>query len=129
MASDPPRIGRKLRRAMERARLDQRQVAAALGVSRSAVNAWINDRTYPQNSIGALEELLPTFRVDDEDASGGLPDGFSPIPPAFRRMVERLVEDPEIRRQVIGLVEGTATWPDEDAGSARESGESPPQAR
>ena len=55
---DRPRIGRQLRRAMERARLDQNQVADALGVSRGAVNSWINDRAYPMNSLAALEELL-----------------------------------------------------------------------
>ena len=66
MAKDQPRIGRKLRRAMEQARLNQNQVADALGVSRGAVNAWMNDRAYPQNSIGALEELLGVSFDDDE---------------------------------------------------------------
>lgn len=66
---DRPRIGRQLRRAMERARLDQNQIASALGVSRGAVNAWLNDRAYPMNSLGALEELLGvTFDDDGEDA-------------------------------------------------------------
>lgn len=43
---------------MELARLNQNQIAAALGVSRATVNAWLNDRAYPQNSLAALEELL-----------------------------------------------------------------------
>jgi transcriptional regulator with XRE-family HTH domain len=48
--------------------MDQADVARALGVSRSAVNAWVNDRTYPLNSIGALEELLD---VDLTSLEGG----------------------------------------------------------
>lgn len=53
-----PRIGTMLRRARERKRMSQKQLAEALGVSRSAVNAWENDRAWPQNSIGALEQIL-----------------------------------------------------------------------
>ena len=43
---------------MERKRLNQIELARLLGVSRSAVNAWINDRAWPQGSIGALEDIL-----------------------------------------------------------------------
>lgn len=53
-----PRIGTMIRRARERKRMSQKDLAAALGVSRSAVNAWENDRAWPQNSIGALEDIL-----------------------------------------------------------------------
>lgn len=67
MASQP-RIGTRLRRAIERKRMDQADVARALGVSRSAVNAWVNDRTYPRNAIGALEELLGVDLTTPEGA-------------------------------------------------------------
>jgi transcriptional regulator with XRE-family HTH domain len=53
-----PRIGALIRDGMERKLMDQRDLAAALKVSRSTVNAWINDRTWPANRIAALEELL-----------------------------------------------------------------------
>jgi len=53
-----PRIGALIRDGMERKRMDQAELAAALGVSRSAVNSWINDRAWPMNSIAALEDLL-----------------------------------------------------------------------
>lgn len=66
MAKSRRPVGRQLRRAMERARLDQNQVAAALGVSRGAVNSWLNDRAYPMNSVGALEDLLDV-RLDEEN--------------------------------------------------------------
>jgi transcriptional regulator with XRE-family HTH domain len=53
-----PRIGALIREGMERQHLDQIQLAEALEVSRSAVNAWINDRAWPLNRIAALEDLL-----------------------------------------------------------------------
>src|SRR5262249_8070338 len=53
-----PGIGALIRDAMERKRMDQAELATALGVSRSAVNSWINDRAWPMNSIAALEDLL-----------------------------------------------------------------------
>lgn len=53
-----PRIGTMIRRARERKRMSQEDLAHLLGVSRSAVNAWERDRAYPRNSIGALEEIL-----------------------------------------------------------------------
>jgi transcriptional regulator with XRE-family HTH domain len=46
-----------IRRARERKRLSQAEAAARLGVSRSALNSWENDRAYPRNSVGALEAL------------------------------------------------------------------------
>ena len=54
-----PRIGALIRDGMERARMDQIQLAAAVGASRSAVNSWINDRSWPEGwRIVALEEAL-----------------------------------------------------------------------
>jgi transcriptional regulator with XRE-family HTH domain len=57
MATDMP-IGTRIRRARERKRMRQADLAAALGVSRQTVDAWENDRAYPRSSIGALEEIL-----------------------------------------------------------------------
>lgn len=59
------RIGTAIRRARERKRWSQKDMADRLGVSRSAVNAWENGRAYPQNSIGALEELLGISLTED----------------------------------------------------------------
>jgi len=47
--------------------MDQAELAARLGVSRSAVSAWINNRAWPQKSIGALEDLLGVNLTDDPD--------------------------------------------------------------
>ncbi len=57
MAADT-RIGTKIRRARERKRMSQQDLADVLGVSRSAVNAWERGRAHPRSSIGALEEVL-----------------------------------------------------------------------
>jgi transcriptional regulator with XRE-family HTH domain len=53
-----PRIGTMIRRARERKRMSQEDLAHELGVSRSAVNAWERDRAYPRSSVGALEDVL-----------------------------------------------------------------------
>jgi transcriptional regulator with XRE-family HTH domain len=62
------RIGTKIKRARERKRMSQQELADKLGVSRSAVNAWERDRSYPRSSIGALEDIL-SITIDDEPAA------------------------------------------------------------
>lgn len=62
MAADLP-LGTRIKRARERMRvsghyMSQQELADALGVSRSAVNAWENNRAHPRSSIGALEAIL-----------------------------------------------------------------------
>lgn len=57
MATESP-IGTRIRRARERKRMRQADLAKALGVSRQTVDAWENDRSYPRSSIGAIEEVL-----------------------------------------------------------------------
>ena len=83
---------------MERKRMDQAQLAGALGVSRSAVNAWINDRAYPQNSVGALEEVLGISLSGRAEAE--------PISDALRAQIHAEL-GPEAARRVIGVLEGT----------------------
>ena len=60
-----PSLAITIRRARERKRMTQGELAAALGVSRSAVNSWENDRAVPQGSIGAIEELLDITIPED----------------------------------------------------------------
>lgn len=57
MAADI-RIGTAIKRARERRRWTQRQLADALGVDIKTVDNWENGRTRPRNRIGALEEVL-----------------------------------------------------------------------
>lgn len=105
MTQPRPRIGLKIRRAMERKRLDQADVAESLGVSRSAVNAWINDRAWPANSIGALEDLLDISVYDehdnetDEQKADRLESEASALLEAARRL--RAVRKSNDEREVI----------------------------
>jgi transcriptional regulator with XRE-family HTH domain len=64
MATEPA-IGTKIKRARERKRWTQRELAAALKVNIKTVDNWENGRTSPLNSIGALEDVLGV-RLDDE---------------------------------------------------------------
>ena len=56
--TDAPSIGLRIKRARERRRWTQRQLADALGVNIKTVDNYENDRTKPRNSTGAIEEVL-----------------------------------------------------------------------
>lgn len=119
MATERP-IGTRIRRARERKRWTQQQLAAQLGVSRTTVDSWENDRAYPRSSVGALEEVLG-ISLSDDDGRAKI------IPPQMRKFIRETLDDPEDQRRVIGLLEGTLTWP---AGppAEQEQGESHPRA-
>ena len=85
-----PRIGALIRDGMERQHLSQIQLAEILDVSRSAVNSWINDRSWPLNRIAALEDVLK-IRIPRTVAAGGA----EPEPPADPR--ERQLYDVLLR--------------------------------
>src|SRR5215469_18427609 len=97
MAPQSPRIGTRIRRARERKRLSQADLAGRLGVSRSAVNAWENDRAWPQNSIGALEEILGITLDEPEQAPR--------LPGTLDEDVARLPLDDETKELVIETIE------------------------
>ena len=62
------RIGVRIKRARERKRMRQQDLAAAVGVSRTTVDAWEHNRAYPRNRIGALEDVLG-ISLDDAPAA------------------------------------------------------------
>lgn len=96
MAAD---IGTRIRRARERLRMSQADLADALKVSRSAVNAWENNRAVPQSSIGALEEIL---RIDlTSEQPPRLPEPVK-IPEHLQRKIDAL--PPGERDYVMGLL-------------------------
>lgn len=84
------RIGTTIKRARERKRMSQAELADALGVSRSAVNAWENDRAFPASSIGAIEEVLGITIYDD------------PATPTIEQRIEALKKLPAPER-IAGL--------------------------
>jgi transcriptional regulator with XRE-family HTH domain len=67
--STRPRIGTVIRRARERKRMRQQDLADAIGVSRTTVDAWENNRSYPRSSIGALETVLEIALDGDQPAA------------------------------------------------------------
>jgi transcriptional regulator with XRE-family HTH domain len=99
-----PRVGTTIRRARLSKRWTQHRLAEALNVSLRTVNDWENDRAYPRNPV-ALEEVLG-ISLDDDDS------GYRVISPALRRMVMETLKDPADQRRVLGLLEGTLTWPE-----------------
>lgn len=91
-------LGTRIRRARERRRWTQQQLADALTVSVRTVNDWENGRTQPRNSVGAIEHVLG-IRLDGRQEA-------EPISDALRAQIHREL-GPEAARRVIGVLEGT----------------------
>lgn len=64
MTGSPPPIGMKIKRARERLRMSQAQLARALEVSQKTIDNWEHDRRYPRSAIGALEAVLGISLTD-----------------------------------------------------------------
>lgn len=60
-------LGKRVKRARERAGLTQRQLAEAVGVDRKTVGNWEAGLSSPRSSLGRLEAVLGAygFVVDD----------------------------------------------------------------
>lgn len=103
----------KIKRARERLRMTQADLAARIGVSQKTIDNWEHDRRYPKSSIGALEDVLGVSLDDDP-----VPPPRE-IPPDVREWItEALPGDPDAQRRVIGLLDGTLTWPGKGQGEA-----------
>jgi transcriptional regulator with XRE-family HTH domain len=65
---DGQELGLRLRRARERARLTQRELAEAVGVDRKTVGNWESGLSSPRSSLGRLEAVLKQhgFSLDTE---------------------------------------------------------------
>jgi len=101
MATDT-RIGTAIKRARERRRWTQRQLADALGVNIKSVDNWENGRTSPRNSIGALEDVLG---VTLDGGPGTAPDPLADLKPWREEWEGQVAGDPDlplhIRRDLI----------------------------
>ena len=63
-----PSIGIAIKRARERKRWTQRQLAEALDVNIKSVDNWENSRTLPKNRLGALEQVLGVSLTEEPGA-------------------------------------------------------------
>ena len=63
-----PKVGAQIRRARQLLNMRQQDLADKLGVSRSAVDGWENDRADPQRNLARLEQMLGVS-LDAEGAS------------------------------------------------------------
>jgi len=133
MATDP-HIGTSIKRARERRRWTQRQLADALGVNIKSVDNWENGRTSPRNSIGALEEVLgisldaepqapaaPEITGNDEWERAVLADDTLPL--AERRQIIEISRNARARLY-------PALEPRSEHGASRATpGQAPPESR
>ncbi len=94
-------IGTRIKRARERKRWSQRQLAEALKVDRKTVDNWENHRTSPRSSIGAIEEVLGVSLDDDAPE----PDI---LPPGVRDDIRRGASSPEAAAHLEELFEAFA---------------------
>jgi transcriptional regulator with XRE-family HTH domain len=94
-------LGTRIRRARERKRWSQVQLAAALGVGTRSVGRWERGEAIPRSSLGALEAALtPYFTVN-----GGTPE--PPPDPDDREMYFRLMQVKDMTHdEAIALIEG-----------------------
>jgi transcriptional regulator with XRE-family HTH domain len=63
-------LGTAIKRARERRRWTQRDLADKLGVDIKSVSNWETGRTSPKNSIGALEDVLGISLGDETQPAG-----------------------------------------------------------
>lgn len=76
-------LGKRIRRARERARLTQRQLAEAVEVDRKTVGNWESGVSNPRSSLGRLEAVLGAY--------GFTIAGEAPLPLAGGDAVVRMI--------------------------------------
>jgi ribosome-binding protein aMBF1 (putative translation factor) len=82
-------LGTRIKRARERRRWSQQQLAAALDVGVRSVGRWERGEAVPRSAIGALEQIL---RVDLTNA------GEDPDVLEIRELAERVGRTPQERK-------------------------------
>ena len=104
MATEPA-IGTSIKRARERKRWTQRQLAGALEVDRKTIDNWEHDRSYPRSSIGALEEVLG-ISLDLEPAPVRLNPEIMGLANKIREQLDELPPDArdEVTRAVASVL-------------------------
>jgi transcriptional regulator with XRE-family HTH domain len=105
MAMTPPSLGARIRRARERARLSQEELAALVGASSRAVGDWENNRRKPRNRLSVLEEVLGVSLEDTPEPEPAIPENL------YRAIMNTDGLTEEERQAVIAVIEGElAKW-------------------
>jgi len=92
--------------------MSQEELARLVGVSRDTVSNWETGKHFPKRYLGKIEAVLG-IDLHSRD------DGFRPVSPQLRKMVQETLDDPDDQRRVIGLLEGTLTWPERSGDEAQ----------
>lgn len=100
MATEPA-IGTRIKRARERKRWTQKQLAGKIGVSQKTVDNWENGRTSPKSSIGALEDVLGVSLDSEPEPQPEIPQSL------LREIMNTDGLTPDERQAVIRAVEET----------------------
>lgn len=115
-------LGVRIRRARERARLSQEDLAKAVGASVRAVGDWENGRRKPRNRLGALEDVLGVSLSDDTAETSPAPsvidEKLGEKADDFRDAM-RALYGPDADRQ-IRLVEEALSQPPAEGAAAQQ---------
>ena len=103
MAADPA-IGTKIRKRRQELGLTQKQLADIVKVDESSVISWESGKHFPLRYLGKIEDVLG---ISLDGGGGG---EMRIVSPRARRVLSQEL-DPEDYRRVIGLLEGTLSWP------------------
>ena len=107
-----PAVGQRIMRRRQALNMSQGELARLIDVSRDTVSNWETGKHFPKRYLGKIEAVLG-IDLHSRD------DGFRPVSPQLRKMVLETLEDPDDQRRVLGLLEGTLTWPERSEGEAQ----------
>jgi transcriptional regulator with XRE-family HTH domain len=93
-------LGRRIKRARERAGLTQRQLAEAIGVDRKTVGNWESGASSPRSSLARIESVLADHGFQLDESSWPPPAGAD----AVVRMILEVLDSafsPSVQVQMI----------------------------
>ncbi|WP_242892657.1 helix-turn-helix domain-containing protein [Actinomadura litoris] len=108
----PANLGTRIKRARERKRMTQEDLASQLGVHRRTVDNWENGRSAPKNRLGALEEVLgirlssePPTELDEPEENLPPPASKEDRGKAAReRVLAEIKRDPELAVMILDVI-------------------------
>jgi transcriptional regulator with XRE-family HTH domain len=97
-----PRVGATIRRARKQLRMTQQELADKVGVTRTTVDSWENERSYPRRYDVALEDVLGVSLSDVPAPEPGPLDDLKPWQDEWEARVAKDQDLPvDWRRELI----------------------------